>query len=426
MRLSTCPSADVLARIGLGRRVSGAAVAHVEACASCARVLRLAQKIEPTSITAEDAAAVDAEVESLLAELLAVDADSRPQAAGQERYMVPSLARRFIDLAEAEWSRDLRVAHLHIHVATVISSNLTRRLDVAAEIEFDAWKNRSTILRELGHHDSARAALMYARGVIPKCSDRDLKYAIIQFADACLCAMRDAWEPQQARSLLDACEPVFWLREPERVLAVQSLRGTLALCSADYADALALYSGVAAAVDARDEAGWADAQRNVVNALIRMRRLAEAEALLRRVRRIDRSRERTLEVVKDDALAALLAEQRGDFAHAAEGYGNVRRRFSAAGETESALLAGKSEAVALVAVGDASGARDVLASLLTADVVRDTDRRRFTADALAYLRDLADRAQLTPDVAGEVGRYIDRIHAQRAVPFTRPMPLLTM
>lgn len=359
--------------------------------------------------------------ESLLAELLAVDADSRPYAAGQERYMLPSLARRFIDLAEAEWSRDLRTAHAHIHVATVITSILTRRLGVAAEIEFDAWKNRSTILRELGHHESARAALVYARNIIPKCRDRELKHAIVQFAEACLSSMRDTWEPEHARSLLDSCEPVFWLRAPERVLAVRSLRGKLALCSGDYIEALELYGDVAARIDPRDELAWADAQRNVVNALIRMQRFAEAESLLRRVRRIDRSHGRSLEVVRDDGLAAFLADERGDYRRAAEGYRDVRRRFSTAGETESALLMGKSEAVALVAAGDIADAREVLTSLLTADIVRDTDRRRFTADALAYLRELAERAQLTPDVAVHVGRYIDRIHVQRAVPFTRPM-----
>ena len=135
---------------------------------------------------------------------------------------------------------------------------------------------------------------------------------------------------------------------------------------------------------------------------------------------------RALHVVRDDALAAVAADVRGDFETAIPAYDDVQDRFAAAGEHESAMMAGKNLAVALVAVERVAEACAVLRKLVTARLAGGNERSRFTAEALAYLRDLAAREQLTLDVAANVSAYIDRIHVQRAVPFAPPMSPLTM
>lgn len=428
MKLSSCPPPDVLVRIAEGERVPRRAAQHCVRCPSCQRVLTLARTIaaENLSITIDDAAAAQDRVESLVAELLRVPVEDRPRLASEARFMVPEVATRFNRMAMAKFRQDLRLAHSHAHVSTVISSSITQRLGVAAEVEFECWKTRSSILREQGDFDSARSALLFARRAMTRCSDRELKAAIIDFATAAICVMRDAWSPAEANALLDVCAPVFAVRAPERIMAVQSVRGTIALVSGDYPRALELYSEVAASVEPADDVAWANAHRNVVNALVRTKMLDKANDLLRRVRRVDVKLGRTLDIVKDDALAAGIVDESGGHAEAAAMYADVRRRFAACGELETALLAGKDEAVSLVAAGRVDQARRVLASLLTPDVILDTDRQRFTSEAISYLRELADREVLTADVAIEVARYIDRIHVQRAEPFRTPLPPFTM
>lgn len=425
---SSCPPPDVLVRIADGERVARKETQHVAQCPSCRRVLTLARTItaENLTITIDDATVAEDRIASLVAELLQVPMEERPRLASEARFMVPEVATRFNQMAMAEFRHDLRLAHSHAHVSTVISSSITQRLGVAGEVEFECWKTRSSILREQGDFDSARSSLLFARRAMARCSDRELKAAILDFAAAAICVMRDVWSPAEAEALLDLCAPVFAVRAPERLVAVKSVRGTIALISGEYARALEVYSEVAAAVAPTDEAAWANAHRNVVNALARMKMVDKADDLLRRVRRLDVKLGRTLDIVKDDALAALIAEESEDHLGAAAMYADVRRRFADCGELETALLAGKDAAVALVAAGLVDQARHVLASLLTPDVVLDTDRKRFTSEAISYLRELADREVLTADVASEVARYIDRIHLQRAEPFRSPLPLFTM
>jgi tetratricopeptide (TPR) repeat protein len=198
------------------------------------------------------------------------------------------------------------------------------------------------------------------------------------------------------------------------------------LHAGEYAEAHEIFSAVAAETDPANECAYADAHRNVANSLIRLDRNDEAERLLIQVRRIDLRHDRLLHVVRDDGLSAFVAEQRREYELAAAAYADVQQRFEAAGEYESALLMGKSLAVVLLTADRPRDARRVLEKLLSASVPAGSERRRFTAEALAYLRELAEREQLTPDVAADVALYIDRIHVQRASPFTPPMSPLTM
>lgn len=246
------------------------------------------------------------------------------------------------------------------------------------------------------------------------------------YADAAICASRDVWEPEQALALLVRCEAVFNVRAPARSRDAQTLRGVIHLHAGDYAEAFDAFDAVASQTDPSDRAARADALRNLANALIRVGGLDEAERLLREVRAADDDLGRTLHVVRDDALAAVAAEARGDFDAATHGFADVQRRFAAAGEHESAMIAGKDFAVVLVATDRVAEASTVLRDLLTSSLAGRTDRTRFTADALAYLRELAERAELTLDIASAVRSYVDRIHVQRPVPFTPPMSSLTM
>jgi tetratricopeptide (TPR) repeat protein len=198
------------------------------------------------------------------------------------------------------------------------------------------------------------------------------------------------------------------------------------LHAGEYAEAHEIFSAVAAETDPANECAYADAHRNVANTLIRLGRIDEATCLLSVIRGIDERFGRSLHVVRDDALAAVALDVAGSYDDAADAYEDVEKRFAAAGEHESALLTGISRAVVLVAASRPTEARGVLQGLLTSAVTGNSDRRHSTAEALAYLRELAEREQLTSDVASSVALYIDRIHVQRVRPFTPPMSPLTM
>ncbi|HKR66504.1 MAG TPA: hypothetical protein VJZ00_22445, partial [Thermoanaerobaculia bacterium] len=279
---------------------------------------------------------------------------------------------------------------------------------------------------ERGEMDAARAALTRAAGAIERCGDRELKRAIIWYADAAICASRDVWEPTQALALLARCEPIFAAREPARSRDAQTLRGIIHLHSGEYVAAMEDFAAVASRTDVANRVARADALRNLANAFVRVGRLDNAESLLREVRTADIDLGRKLHIIRNDALAAVLAQSRKDFKVASRRFEDVQRRFAAAGEHESAMIAGKERAVSLVAAGQLADAAAVLRQLLASGVAAGSDRKRFTAEAFAYLRDLAERNQLTFDIASAVAAYVDRIHVQRAVPFTPPMSSLTM
>ena len=425
MSARPCPGLADLAAFVSGDGAPGVAT-HVDACDPCSRRVAVARRALEANLTSAAVAAAGEEIEALLGELLARPQKERERLALKDRFARAALAHRFCSLATSEWERDLNAALDHIHVATIIASRLASRGERAAELEFEAWKHRSTIHRKRGECDAARAALTRAAAAIDHCTDRELKRAVVAYADAAICASRDVWEPQQAIALLMRCEAVFRRRDPSRHRDARTLRGIVHLHAGEYEDAHRIFSAVAADTDPIDESAYADAHRNLANSLIRLGRLDEADQLLKVTRALDDRLKRSLHVVRDDALAAIALDVAGRYAAAADAYQQVGKRFIAAGERESGLLAGVASAVALVAASRPAEARIVLQGLLTTDVASSSERRRFTAEALAYLRELAEREQLTPDVATGVGLYIDRIHVQRARPFVPPMSPLTM
>jgi tetratricopeptide (TPR) repeat protein len=424
MTATACLSGVALGLFVDGQGNDAADAAHIEACAVCARraaALRAALAVDAND---SDLGDEDAAVSELVAELVAVSPTDRPRVAALDRYGHAAIAQRFSGMAMNE-NRDLGKALDFAHVATVIASRIARRWTRSAEIEFEAWKNRATIHRERGEYDSARASLERARGAADACADRDLKRAVIQYADACICAARDVWQPAQAFALLDTCEPVFASLEPRRVRDTVTMRGVLRLHAGEYAAAHTAYMAALSLAAGAADPERADAMRNVVNSLARLDRLDEAESLLAEVEAIDAAHGRTLAMLRDAALSAEIAAGRGRYGDAARTYARLQVSFAECGEPESALIAGKERAVALVADGRISEAGAVLRDLV-GQCVGSAERRRFTADALSYLRDLAERQDLSPDVAGKVSQYIDRIHVQRATPFVPPVSPFTM
>jgi tetratricopeptide (TPR) repeat protein len=400
---------------------------HANECARCRRLVDITERLHAASLDPRALSSAGEEVEALVAELLMIPAVDRLPAAQADRYLLVGVAGRFSALARVELNRDLNIALDHACVATAIVARMTRTGGrVAAELEFDAWKNRGTVHCFRGEHDEARESLTRARAGIERCTDRELRRAIADYAEAMLCAERDVWEPQLALRLLDSCEPVFAVRDVSRLASVAAMRGIVHLRTKDYASAHAVFVSVANTIPADREAERNDSLRNVASSLVGLRRFVEALDLLQRVRGTDARLGRTLMVVRDDALAAEVAQARGDYEFGAEMFAQARRRFASAGEFESALLCGKSQAVCLVGADKVAEACVVLRDLLGTSVTSDSDRRRFTADALAYLRDLAERERLTLDIASGVGSFIDRIHVQRARPFLPPMSAHTM
>lgn len=425
MTRPSCPTLAELTALVAGEAGDGVA-SHVDSCERCTRLVEVARQAVRAEIGSALVARSARDVELLVDSLLVLPPEERVRAATGDEYLRAGIARRMSELAIEAWDTDLNVALDYIHVATVIADRLAIRSGLVAELEFEVWKNRSTIHRERGETDAARASLTKAAAAVDRCEDRELKRAVVWYADAAICASRDVWEPQQALELLARAERVFLLRDAGRRRGVQTLRGIVHLHRGEYPAAVEDFEAVVRATDPRAGSALADARHNLANALIRVGRLDEAETLLLEARAFDRSARRELQITHHDALLACLAETRQNFELAARGYADVQRRFAAAGEHESALIAGKDLAVMLVAMDRLADATGILRELLARSVAGGDDRRRFTAEALAYLRDLAQRQQLTLDVALPVSRYIDRIHVQRAVPFTPPMSLFTM
>lgn len=425
MTRRSCPTPAELSALVAGDAHEGVA-SHVDSCERCTRLVEAARQAVKVQIGSSLLAGSAREVELLVDSLLELSPAERLRAATADEYLRPGVARRFSELAIEAWDTDLNVALEYVHVATLIADRLAIRSGRVAELEFEVWKNRSTIHRERGETDAARACLTKAAAAIERCEDRELKRAVVWYADAAICASRDVWEPRQALELLARAERVFLIRDAGRRRDVRTLRGIVHLHGGEYPAAVEEYAAVVAATDRRAGPSFADARRNLANALVRVGQADEAERLLLEVREFDRAVSRELHVTRDDALLAFVAEARQQFELAARGYADVQRRFAAMGENESALIAGKDLAVMLVAMERLADAAGVLRELLARSLAAGSDRRRFTADALAYLRDLAQRQQLTLDVAVPVSQYIDRIHVQRAVPFTPPMSLFTM
>lgn len=415
-----CPDIDDLVRY-MARSADTATADHVKQCASCHHVLSLAFKARQEGVTSRTLTQEIFDFRTSVDTLLTLPPSERLRAAtANDEYLRVSIAERFSQLAVSQWERDLDTALSHSQVATAIFDRLLIRENVA-DSAFEAWKNLSTIERERGEYDAAFTALRRASALLLDCTDSEYKDAILTFAEAAICSQRDVWEPSRALALLNQCAVKFEQRQDaQRLRSVSALRGRIYWCAEDYETAHRFWSQAAASVDEfNDAAEYADANRNLAGSLIALGRPDEASELLQTVKDIDIRLRRTLCEVRDDALLAEGADCRGDFDEAVLGYDDVRRRYALAGDREAALLNGKNMAVALVSSGRVGDACVVLRELL-ADSIRNTARKRFTADALDYLRRLAARDSLSMTVARSVSSYIDRIHRRRPEPFTPP------
>jgi hypothetical protein len=71
-------------------------------------------------------------------------------------------------------------------------------------------------------------------------------------------------------------------------------------------------------------------------------------------------------------------------------------------------------------------AQELASEAVALDKREPSRRRALTAQAIAYLREAAQRQAWTPDLVSTLGGYLDRITRQRPIDFIPPMPLTDM
>jgi hypothetical protein len=426
MKGSVCPGPEELASYADG---SGSIEVrtHVESCRRCATRLRFLAAPDGERGLVEEAAR---EAEASVRRLLSEPPHRWPLLAGADEFRSVAVAHRLLRVAiETREAGDLRTAVAAADAVTVIADAETVDHFDAAELRFDAWKYRSAFLRELGDYEAAKAAFAHADDASAFVADPVLARASIALARAMLCAEPDVWQPEEAAALLDGAERVFAARRDERLRAARTVRAMLLLRSGDAAFARAIFENVLAAVPSVDEPARADALANVLAAAVEMADWDLAERIQPQVAAINRRLGRTIHSARDRWEEARIARGRNDHAGAVHAASQASREFEALGMVDDAIRAGLIAVYSLAVEGELDAALELNRSLVEKAIALDrkqpSRRHALTAEALTYLRELAQRRMLTGDAISEIESYLDRIFTRPPVNFRPSVRLIS-
>jgi len=418
-----CLSAEELAEFvrGSGTEDDGR---HAAGCEACSRRAAFLRRI--VSAGAGPIAEIAAEVDDLVANLLAAPRKTWWKIVLEPEYRRADVARRLLSLSVAAKLRDPQLAVAYAQSATAIVDRIEGK--GAADLRFEVWKATSARLREVARYAEAEAALETADAAACAASDPQLAQASVSLSRALFCIEPDVWRPEEAEVLLDRAEQIFNQRAPERMRGALTVRAQLLFRSGDVFAAREAFAALLHATPSKDRELHLDAASNLMWTRVELREAdEETEQGVRRLLDENMSLGRTVQVARALWMMGRINIIRGQYHHAVE---SLRVAMTSIGDSDTSVRVGLDMVEAFLldeSYDEALRLARQLATTTAALDEREPNRRRaLTAQVFAYLREAAHRHAWTADLVADLGRYIDRITRQRPIDFIPPMPLSAM
>lgn len=334
------------------------------------------------------------------------------------------VAGRLLERSREEFARDprasMRLARGAIRVA--------ERAD-AVELQFEGWRDCVSIAVLLGSFGEAWEAIERAAALIARMvGEREHARGLVLYARAYVASQPDVWRLDEAFAWTEEASRIFARTDRSRFAATAEMRAYLHYCRDEHAAAVQIcrslwakrrdvglaLSFVAYLVaygkpgEAEDVLEWAREQI-ASSDTERVARYAWAEG------RVHAARERWEDAVPRLTEAASLFREiaMNDTAIRVD-LARIRAEVSAAPDS-------------LPAVDKAlDDVRQVIGESVALDQREPTRRRRFTVEAVSYLREVGEANALTADLFAHVEAYLDAITRGPARPFVRPVPARVM
>lgn len=401
---------------------------HLAGCVACRDCVAILRRIFAAGSAVAEAIE---EVGSLVERLLSEPDHRWPLLANEPEYHRWDVVRRLLALAVEERERNTRRAAQMARTAGAIAELLPDHEHGVHDLRFEAAKLESALLREAGRYTECRAALERADRAADRVRDVRLARAAVFLSRALICAEPDIWEPEEALELLDAAERVYrQRRNPERLRAALTVRGMVLFRMGRAAEARARFEEVLERTQSSDELAYADAHANLAQALLETGDFTAAERSVKIATTANMRHGRPVDKARNIAVEARLQQSLDNHEEAVRHAEHAMHEFESCNSSDEAVRAGLIAVQSLLVLQEDDRAR--LLTIRLAEKSADLDqrepsrRRALTAQAFAYLRQLAVRASLTPDIVGLVRTYLQKLVVKPATSFVPPMPLTEM
>jgi len=397
---------------------------HLSGCESCRRRVTLVRRIASAGLT--PIADLTAEVDDLVARLLATPRATWWKAVREADFQREDVARRLLTLALDARFRDRRLSVALAQATTTIVDAIESR--AIAELRFEAWKFLSAILREAGRYAELPRAFTQAAEAAAATRDPDVAHASVLLSRALYYSEPDIWKPRKAAALLNRAERVFALRDASRLHALRIARAFLLFRSGDMHAAREAFAAVLAATPEHDREAYLNALINSMWVRVELHDSGiDVERALKLIIEESEAAGRLVAVTRTYWMMGRVQLLRGEYGTAA---GLLKGAMESIGDVDSSIRIGLDALQALLLADryqDAHAlARELASAAIALDRSEPSRRRDLTSQVLAYLREAAQRQALTADLVTECAYYLDRIARQPPVQFVPPMPLTEM
>lgn len=430
MTFGECLAPETLARYvrgDLGGLAAEDIRQHVHTCTRCADRAALLNRV--WNVGAARIGDLLEEVEAIVARVLAQPVHRWPLIVREPENRRSDVARRLLAYAADERTRSSLRATAASEAAVVIADMLGAEARDAADLRFEALKCHSALLREAGRFAETRAVLVRAEEAAERTSDPELARGSILLSRALICSEPDIWEPEAGLALLDRADEIFTRRDNERLRRARIVRGMILIRQGEARAAKEIFEAVLAQTSASDESSYADALANAARANFDCGDVDRASELLTAAVTIDRQHGRGVNLAHDAVIQARIHGVRGEFDVMFEVASRAMRDFERLGLEHFAIRVGLLAIRALVAQDLLDDALELARSRaersIALDVRAPAERHLRTAEAMSYLRELAQRRELTVDVVASIESYVDAISERPPFAFRPPVPLTT-
>lgn len=398
---------------------------HLALCADCRNLVQAAAATLSIGVTAEELQLRLAVAASIVSDVLEKEPPHRWRSLietaewGTDRFV----AGRLLERSREEFGRAPRLS-MHLARAAVYVAERAESL----ELQFEGWRDCVSIAVFLGAFTDAWEAVERAAAIAPRTHDPEHAKGLVLYARAYVASQPDVWELDQALRWAEEAARIFGRTDAGRLRTSDEMRAYLHYCRGEHAAAVEICRklwddqpevglalnfatylvALGRADDADDTLVWARLEIKPANTVS----LARHALIEGRARAVQQRWDEALEAF--NVAAAMFRRVEMEDTAIRVDLGRIRTEMSAAPDSLTAIQK---------AVTDL---RRVVAISVDLDRREPTRRRRFTVEAIDYLRELAEANALTTDLVLHVEDYIDAITRGPARPFVRPLPTRVM
>jgi hypothetical protein len=332
------------------------------------------------------------------------------------------VAGRLLERSRQEFDRNPRKALRLARAVVTIGGQIG-----SADVAFEGWRDCASLYLRLGHHHLAFEAVERLGQLAARTVDPAHARGIVLYASAYVAADRDVWRIDEALAFAEQAAEIFADTDERRLRATTELRAAIHHSRGEHAAAVEISRRL---WQSEKNAGFAI---NYGCYLVANSQPDAAESLLEWGRM--HVKDESVLLARLGCLEGRLRGAQARWREASLAFSRAAGFYRVAEMPDTAIQADLSRIRAAVnarrdepsVYSDAlAELRKLVAESVALDRLQPSRRRRFTAEALDYARELGEAAALSADLLTYVDEYVELLWRSPARPFVRPVPAQLM